>query len=100
MITVQGKQIETDAFGYLLNIADWNEDVAKHIAQLEDVELTEAHWEVIYFVRDFYQEYNTSPAIRMLAIAAICNDSSLTDQLNKQLNWLVCQNRLNAYKIT
>ena len=49
MITVQGKQIETDAFGYLLNIADWNEDVAKHIAQLEDVELTEAHWEVDLF---------------------------------------------------
>ena len=69
MITVQGKQIETDAFGYLLNIADWNEDVAKHIAQLEGVELTEAHWEVIYFVRDFYQEYNTSPAIRMLVKA-------------------------------
>ena len=69
MITVKGKQIETDAFGYLLNIVDWNEDVAKHIAQLEDVELTEAHWEVIYFVRDFYQEYNTSPAIRMLVKA-------------------------------
>ena len=69
MITVQGKQIETDAFGYLLNISDWNEDVAKHIAQLEGVELTDAHWEVIYFVRDFYQEYNTSPAIRMLVKA-------------------------------
>ena len=37
MIAVQGKKIETDAFGYLLNIADWNEDVAKHIAQLESV---------------------------------------------------------------
>ena len=53
MITVQGKQIETDTSGYLLNIADWNEEVAKHIAQLEGVELTDAHWEVIYFVRDF-----------------------------------------------
>ena len=69
MIPVQGKQIETDASGYLLNIADWNEEVAKHIAQLEGVELTDAHWEVIYFVRDFYQEYNTSPAIRMLVKA-------------------------------
>ena len=69
MITVQGKQIETDASGYLLNIADWNEEVAKHIAQLEGVELTNAHWEVIHFVRDFYQEYNTSPAIRMLVKA-------------------------------
>ena len=64
MIDVQGKQIETDAAGYLLNIADWNEEVAKAIAQLEGIELTQAHWEVIYFVRDFYQEYNTSPAIR------------------------------------
>ena len=69
MITVQGKQIETDASGYLLNITNWNEEVAKHIAQLEGVELTDAHWEVIYFVRDFYQEYNTSPAIRMLVKA-------------------------------
>ncbi|WP_294791757.1 TusE/DsrC/DsvC family sulfur relay protein, partial [uncultured Haemophilus sp.] len=69
MITVQGKQIETDTSGYLLNIADWNEEVAKHIAQLEGLELTDAHWEVIYFVRDFYQEYNTSPAIRMLVKA-------------------------------
>ena len=69
MITVQGKQIETDASGYLLNIADWNEEVAKHIAQLEGVELTDAHWEVIHFVRGFYQEYNTSPAIRMLVKA-------------------------------
>lgn len=60
MITVQGKQIETDTSGYLLNIDDWNEEVAKHIAQLEGVELTDAHWEVIHFVRDFYQEYNTS----------------------------------------
>ena len=69
MITVQGKQIETDTSGYLLNIDDWNEEVAKHIAQLEGVELTDAHWEVIHFVRDFYQEYNTSPAIRMLVKA-------------------------------
>ena len=111
MITVQGKQIETDAFGYLLNIADWNEDVAKHIAQLEGIELTDAHWEMIYFVRDFYQEYNTSPAIRMLVkamsekLGADKGNSRylqrlfLTDQLSKQPNWRVCQNRLNAYKI-
>lgn len=69
MIEVQGKQIETDLSGYLTNTDDWNEDVAKAIAQLENIELSPAHWEVIYFVRDFYQEYNTSPAIRMLVKA-------------------------------
>lgn len=69
MIEVQGKQIETDSSGYLANTHDWNEEVAKAIAQQENIELSPAHWEVIYFVRDFYQEYNTSPAIRMLVKA-------------------------------
>ncbi|OOF78425.1 sulfurtransferase TusE [Rodentibacter caecimuris] len=69
MIEVQGKPIKTDSSGYLTNLADWNEEVAKAIAQQENIELSPAHWEVIYFVRDFYQEYNTSPAIRMLVKA-------------------------------
>lgn len=69
MIEVQGKQIETDSSGYLANIADWNEAVAEAIAQRENIKLSPAHWEVIYFVRNFYQEYNTSPAIRMLVKA-------------------------------
>lgn len=62
-------QINTDNFGYLLNANEWNEDIAKALAQQEGIELTDAHWEVIYFVREFYQEYNTSPAIRMLVKA-------------------------------
>lgn len=69
MLNVNGIKLETDNSGYLLNSAQWNEDIARAIAQLENIELTEAHWEVIYFVRDFYQEYNTSPAIRMLVKA-------------------------------
>lgn len=69
MLNVNGIELETDNSGYLLDSKQWNEDVARAIAQLEQIELTDAHWEVIYFVRDFYQEYNTSPAIRMLVKA-------------------------------
>ena len=69
MLNINGMEIETDKDGYLLNSQQWNKDVARSIAQLESIELTDAHWEVIYFVRDFYQEYNTSPAIRMLVKA-------------------------------
>jgi tRNA 2-thiouridine synthesizing protein E len=36
------------------------------IAQLEGIDLTPAHWEVVLFVRAFYEEYETSPAIRVL----------------------------------
>ena len=38
-------------------------------AQEENIELTEAHWEVVRFVRAFYEEYETSPAIRALVKA-------------------------------
>ncbi|MDO5054003.1 TusE/DsrC/DsvC family sulfur relay protein [Pasteurella oralis] len=69
MIEVNNIQIETDPYGYLLDLNQWTEDVAIAIAKLENIQLTEAHWEVIYFVRHFYQEYKTSPAIRMLVKA-------------------------------
>lgn len=69
MISVNGINLETDNAGYLLDSKQWNEDIARAIAAQEHLELTDAHWEVIYFVRDFYQEYNTSPAIRMLVKA-------------------------------
>ncbi|MCO6545502.1 MAG: TusE/DsrC/DsvC family sulfur relay protein, partial [Gilliamella sp.] len=39
------------------------------LAAKESIELTDAHWEVILFVRDFYLEYKTSPAIRALVKA-------------------------------
>ena len=70
MLNIQNSTaLATDKDGYLLDHTQWNEDVARSIAQAENLELTDAHWEVIYFVRDFYQEYNTSPAIRMLVKA-------------------------------
>ena len=62
-------EIKTDASGFLLDLTQWNQDVALAIAEKENLQLTDAHWEVINFVRDFYQEYKTSPAIRMLVKA-------------------------------
>lgn len=56
----------TDAEGYLLDIKLWSEDLAKHIATLESINMTDEHWQVIHLVRDFYAEFNTSPAMRAL----------------------------------
>ncbi|MGL4475488.1 MAG: TusE/DsrC/DsvC family sulfur relay protein [Shewanella sp.] len=64
-----GATIELDKQGYLVNVSDWSESLAPIIATAEDIELTESHWEVIHFVRSFYLEYNTSPAIRVLVKA-------------------------------
>ncbi|WP_457913729.1 TusE/DsrC/DsvC family sulfur relay protein [Candidatus Gillettellia adelgis] len=66
MLKFKGKLIETDAQGYLKNSTDWQNDLALLIAAQEGITLTDAHWEVLLFVRNFYQTFNTSPAMRML----------------------------------
>ena len=68
-IEVGGKSLETDEEGYLVNLSDWNEDVANEIAKSENVEMTENHWEVVKFLRDYYNEYQIAPAVRVLTKA-------------------------------
>ena len=64
-----GQQYPTDNQGYLLDSTQWDENLATEIAKLESVELTDEHWQVVFFVREFYLEFNTSPAIRALVKA-------------------------------
>ncbi|WP_372880205.1 TusE/DsrC/DsvC family sulfur relay protein [Psychromonas sp.] len=64
-----GQEYPTDPQGYLLDSTLWTRQLAEYIAQLESVEMTDEHWQVVFFVRDFYLEYNTSPAIRALVKA-------------------------------
>lgn len=69
MLVFDGKEIETDKHGYLLDSTLWTEELAQVLAKEENIELSPAHWEVVHFVRQFYIEYETSPAIRMLVKA-------------------------------
>lgn len=65
----EGKEIARDAQGYLMSPAAWSEELAALLAAEEEITLSEAHWEVVHFVRAFYLEFNTSPAVRMLVKA-------------------------------
>ncbi|WP_108651512.1 TusE/DsrC/DsvC family sulfur relay protein [Dongshaea marina] len=69
MLDIDGKEIPTDPQGYLLDHLLWSEALAEKIASQEGISLTSDHWEVIHFVRRFYLEYNSSPAIRALVKA-------------------------------
>ncbi|MYM58466.1 TusE/DsrC/DsvC family sulfur relay protein [Vibrio sp. OCN044] len=69
MFEYKGKTVHTDNEGYLLNHTDWEEGMIALLAEQEGIELTEAHLEVVHFVRAFYEEFNTSPAVRMLVKA-------------------------------
>ncbi len=68
-IEVNGKTIETDEEGYLVNLSDWNEDVALKLAESEGLEMDENRWEVVNFLREYYNEYQIAPAVRVLTKA-------------------------------
>lgn len=59
-------QLATDKDGYLLHFADWNAAIAEAIAQREGIALTAAHWEVVTALRNFYIQFEQSPAMRPL----------------------------------
>lgn len=69
MFDYNGKNIVTDGQGYLLDYSLWEEGMIEILANEEGILLSDAHLEVIHFVRQFYEEYQTSPAIRMLVKA-------------------------------
>ena len=60
---------EHDEEGYLKNLSDWNKELADLIAADEKIEMTPEHWEVINFLREYYEEYQVAPAIRVLVKA-------------------------------
>jgi len=68
-IEVGGKVLETDEEGYLANLSDWSEEVANAIAKAENVEMTANHWEVVNFLREYYNEFQIAPAVRVLTKA-------------------------------
>ena len=66
IIEVNGDSIELDREGYLLDPGQWNEDVARELAAKEGIELTDDVWEVVNFVRDYYNERQAVPEHRLL----------------------------------
>ncbi|USD39242.1 TusE/DsrC/DsvC family sulfur relay protein [Ferrimonas sp. SCSIO 43195] len=69
MLNFNGQEIETDKQGYLLDASQWQPEMAPLLAEQEGISLSANHWEVVNFVRAFYEEFNTSPAIRVLVKA-------------------------------
>ncbi len=55
-----------DKEGFLFDIASWNPTVAEILAKRLEITLTEDHWLVIYATRKFFNEFDTSPSMRLL----------------------------------
>tara|TARA_R110001583_G_scaffold380_7_gene3346 strand:+ start:13485 stop:13838 length:354 start_codon:yes stop_codon:yes gene_type:complete len=55
-----------DKDGFLVNLDDWNPAMAAQLAQTENIQLTDAHWEILQLLRQFHAEFDLSPAMRPL----------------------------------
>ena len=66
---VNGTVFEADEEGYLTDIGAWNEELAVLIAQDENIEMGDDAWEVVKFLRNYYEEYQIAPAVRVLTKA-------------------------------
>ena len=67
MINVNGREIETDSEGYLQTLDDWSEEVARFLAERDELKLADEHWQVLRWIRDYYAENGTAPNLRVMS---------------------------------
>ena len=63
-----GQEIEIDEDGFIQEPEKWNEAVAEGLAEEESnqVPMGEDHWKLVNYIRQYYIDFETAPAIRML----------------------------------
>jgi tRNA 2-thiouridine synthesizing protein E len=70
--TVGGIVVHVDAEGFLTEYDEWNEPLAVHLAAQIGIELTDAHWEIIRFLRkDFAEQGETATLRRVSTLAGV-----------------------------
>jgi tRNA 2-thiouridine synthesizing protein E len=65
-VVVNGRDVETDAEGYLRHLEQWSEDFARAQAAREGLALTGEHWEVIRFLRRHFQQRGVQAQVRVM----------------------------------
>ncbi|WP_312522139.1 TusE/DsrC/DsvC family sulfur relay protein [Anaerospora sp.] len=74
VVQIKGTEVEIDEDGFLVDPEDWSEDMAAYFATVEDVtEMTDKHWQVIHYLRDYFKKFGVAPMIRKL-----CKDTGFT----------------------
>lgn len=65
-LQVNNSIILTDGEGYIVNMGEWSEDFARAQAAAEGLELTEEHWEVVMFLRNYFEKHGVQCEVRKM----------------------------------
>jgi tRNA 2-thiouridine synthesizing protein E len=68
-LNVGGIILKTTEEGFLIDLNDWNETVAIELAKKNQIELSTSHWEIIFFIRYYYQQFKHLPNARVFTKA-------------------------------
>lgn len=68
-LVVNGIALALTDQGFLCDGSQWNEAVAQALARRDDIELTPAHWEILWFIREYYQQFKHLPNARVFSKA-------------------------------
>ncbi len=61
--------LKTTKDGFLIDATQWTEDIAIQLAEIDTIELTTEHWEIIHFIRSYYSRFNHLPSARLFVKA-------------------------------
>lgn len=68
-LAIGNKQFDTDHEGFLKHPEQWDESVAVKLAESDEFDITDAHWEIIRFIREYYLQYEHLPNARLFVKA-------------------------------
>jgi TusE/DsrC/DsvC family sulfur relay protein len=68
--TIGATQVHVDTEGFLTEYHEWDEDLARHLAAAIGIELTEAHWKAIRFLREDYPTQGETATLRRVSTLA------------------------------
>ncbi len=74
--TLAGNSIKFNEEGYMLNLDEWNKDIATEIANEEDVEMTDKHWDVISYLQNEFRN-NVPLTIRKVGKSGVVDIKEL-----------------------
>lgn len=64
---IAGKTVQVNDEGFLSNPAEWTKEIAIELAKEEGIEvMTEGHWKVVDYARQFAGSSGASPTLRAI----------------------------------
>ncbi len=62
-VQIDDREVEFNDSGYMIDFDEWDDEIANALAAADDLKLTDNHWAVINYIREFYGEFEVTPSV-------------------------------------